>query len=349
MNKGTVYMWPKNNAGNKYNELLSNSVENSGVKVENFTKRKILKMKKNDVLHLHWPSFAYRGNSKLTTFIKSLLLINMFFYLKIKGINIVWTIHNLWPHSTGKRLWDFVMRRLIIKLCNKVILMGRSESEIIKSNLNIPHNKICFIPHGHYKGVYSSSGTDVRKDLSIPDENFVFGFLGQVSPYKGVEDLLRAFKEMPNANINLIIAGRVSKDFNKDIFKEVNDSRICLKLHFIEDDQIVDYLNAFDCMVLPYKKVTTSGSAILALSYNVPIVAPSLGLIQEYVPEGCGVLYNPTKSNSLKEAMVKVIDLDKRKFLNQLTPHLERLDWNNLSRDVIGIYSNDYKKVKVKS
>lgn len=46
MENPTVYMLPKMIENNKFNELLSDSIENKGWEVKQFTKRDLIKLKK---------------------------------------------------------------------------------------------------------------------------------------------------------------------------------------------------------------------------------------------------------------------------------------------------------------
>ena len=70
------------------------------------------------------------------------------------------------------------------------------------------------------------------------------------------------------------------------------DRRIRLPLRFVPDDELQVWLRAADVVVLPFRDILTSGSAILALSFGRPVVAPALGCLPETVPTA-GVLYDP--------------------------------------------------------
>ena len=43
---------------------------------------------------------------------------------------------------------------------------------------------------------------------------------------------------------------------------------------FVPDGEVQHYLLAADAVVLPFKEILTSGSAMLALSFGRPVVAP---------------------------------------------------------------------------
>ncbi|WJH30917.1 hypothetical protein N6H13_10210 [Paenibacillus sp. CC-CFT742] len=57
MENPTVYMLPKVIENNKFNELLSGSIENKGWEVRQFTKRDIIRLKKTMCFIFTGPAF----------------------------------------------------------------------------------------------------------------------------------------------------------------------------------------------------------------------------------------------------------------------------------------------------
>lgn len=60
-----------------------------------------------------------------------------------------------------------------------------------------------------------------------------------------------------------------------------HDPRVRLHLEFIASDRLQLFLNAADLIVLPYTEILNSGSALLALSFNRPMLVPSKGSMSE--------------------------------------------------------------------
>jgi glycosyltransferase involved in cell wall biosynthesis len=340
MENPTVYMLPKMIDNNKFNELLSDSIENKGWEVKQFTKRDLIKLKKNDVLHFHWPSFYYRGSSVLTTVIKSILYVLMICFARLRGAKLFWTVHNIWPHNSGKTRFDYWMRKILVQNCSKLIVMGKPLISEICSTFGIDSSRIEVIPHGHYKGVYQGKGVNIRSRFGIPEDSYVYAFFGQVSPYKGVDDLLEAFKDLDSEQAHLLIAGKKVKDY--DLGDEfLKSGHIHTHFHFIEDDEYSDYFDAVDSIILPYKQIATSGSAILALTFCKPVVAPRIGLLEEYLPEDCAVLYEPSDPDGLLKAM-NMIRLKQSEFQegSGFVKALERLDWPVIAQRTLTLYSS---------
>lgn len=67
----------------------------------------------------------------------------------------------------------------------------------------------------------------------------------------------------------------------------------------IDDFVLKDYMKAADVMVLPYRDIINSGSAILGMSFGKAIIAPHLGCIPEILKSEGGILYDPNDKNGL--------------------------------------------------
>jgi hypothetical protein len=63
--------------------------------------------------------------------------------------------------------------------------------------------------------------------------------------------------------------------------------RMTLRLEYVSDAEVTAAMEAADAVVLPFRRVTTSGSALLALGHGRPVVVPELeplaGLPQDAV------------------------------------------------------------------
>jgi beta-1,4-mannosyltransferase len=139
------------------------------------------------------------------------------------------------------------------------------------------------IPHGHYRAEYPPNPGDARKTLGIPEQAKVFMFFGAVRSYKNVSALVRAFRKVTIPNALLYVSGVPSTlAIAEEIMREAAlDSRVRVKFEYIRVREVSTYLSAADLVVLPYREVLNSGSALLALSCNRPILVPDLGAMSE--------------------------------------------------------------------
>lgn len=338
MSNPIVYMWPKVSEFNKYCELLTKSIENKGLQVEHYDRRSMFAPAKGDIVHMHWPSYSYQASVFPLTIIKSLLYAGLLLYFKVRGVRLFWTVHNIWPHATGKSKWDYWMRKYVLLLCNKGFVMSEAVKEEVSETFGISADKLVVTPHGHYIDAYDSNGVNIRERFGIPSDQFLFLFVGRINSYKGVEKLVEAFTALKLDSVGLLIAGKVDAGYSLDFIASRGDSRIKVYPQFVADDELTDFLRAGDMMVLPYNQITTSGSAILALSHYKPVVAPKLGSLSEYVSEGCGILYDAGDPNGLRKALEQSVQMNMKEAEKHIAAKLLELDWQGIAGKMVNVY-----------
>ncbi|WNB92505.1 glycosyltransferase family 4 protein [Bacillus sp. NEB1478] len=337
-----VWMFPKTNKENPYNNMLSSSIEKYGVNVTNFRQRNFLDIKKNEILHLHWPHSLYQSNSLMVMTFKAIALILVLSVLKLKGSKIVWTLHNLYPHKYKYKFMEKIIRKKIISISNLIITAGEFIKKEAINEFNIENKHIEVIPIGNYVELYNQERSmyDIRQKYNIPEKNFIFLFCGAIKEYKGVIELLESFiklKEKKN-NISLIIAGKPDYFMNQKLNKYLGTENIYLDLRFIPDDELSTLLDNCNAVVLPFKNITTSSSAILALSFYKPIVALDAPFFREYFDDNTSVLFN--NIGGLSYAMEKIMKLtiDKSTFDKRIID----LDWERIGNQMKKIYLGLY-------
>ena len=87
---------------------------------------------------------------------------------------------------------------------------------------------------------------------------------------------------------------------------------------------------------MPYEEITTSGSAILAISFERPLVAPSTSFFEEYFNDNVAVLYRENNINELAKAMEKAKKLDTKE--SDYKSLLSDLEWNKIAKNTINTY-----------
>lgn len=272
----------------KYNpvpSLLYQTMEEQGAEVEQFTARRLV-FGSWDVWHLHWPE-QLLGFSK--SFELPLKLVKFWAKLKIaraKKIRIFWTVHNLRPHERRHAILERLFWWAFLSNTDGIICMTRSGRELLHSEYPLTRKRPIFIiPHGHYRGVYPDSvdKNEARNALHIGLNEVVVTFIGQIRDYKGVPTLIRCFNVAAVPTSRLLIAGEPQ---NEKLAREIGEAvsgntSVQLHLRFIGEEELQLYLGAADLVVLPYKDILNSGSALLALSFDRPILVPNKGALVE--------------------------------------------------------------------
>jgi glycosyltransferase involved in cell wall biosynthesis len=265
-------------------------------------------------LHFHWPESLYRygrgpvrlrpflSRAKLALFGARLAAARLFDY------RIVWTIHQLYPHESVDRALDRRGARLLARASDLLIAHDQWTAAQARSELPIRRGEIAVVPHGSYIGTYPEGRprSEVRNELGLPQDSFVFLCFGELRAYKEVELLLAAFSSMPFPEARLVVAGNAkvpNVGFAVRAASE-KDSRILTLLGFVPEEQIDELFRACDAAVLPRGEAGTSGSLILALSMGLPVVAADVPTTRELTVDGeAGWLFRPHDLSSLQAAL----------------------------------------------
>ena len=64
------------------------------------------------------------------------------------------------------------------------------------------------------------------------------------------------------------------------------------RLGFVPDDELQVYLRAADVVATPFLEILTSGSVLLAMSFERAVIAPRRGCVAETVGDDGGILYD---------------------------------------------------------
>jgi beta-1,4-mannosyltransferase len=308
---GSIYACPLH--GNSYTESLYADVQRIGVDVREavWSGRWLLSnLRAGDTLHMHWPSFHYYvPTSRIRTATALCRFVVLLLWLRARGVRIVWTVHNLYPHDGGKgvAVHRFV-RWFLVRIAYRVFVHGPTAAAIVRDEFKIDDEKLRIVPHGNWIGTYPNTvgRLEARQRLELPESGHVFLFIGLCKPYKGLDALIDAMARLETGSI-LVIAGKFASASYQSALSEraerVGPQKVLIRPGFVDYRDLQVFLNAADTVVLPYREILTSGAAMLAMSFGRPVVAPRLGSLGELVKDGCGILYDRDDLNGLLDAL----------------------------------------------
>lgn len=257
-----------------------------------------------DWVHFHWVQSYYMSWNLPRIVWGTARFLRFLVRLRWMGYRLAWTCHNLFPHESRSRLADYVVRMALARVSEVVIVHSqRMKAEV--GRWFFRRANVFAVPLGHFIGCYpnSTSREVARQRLELPERSFVYLFMGIVRPYKGVEELIDGFRELKEKDSVLIVAGKPMSQEYKDslILRAAGDSRMRLNLGHVADEDLQLYFNAADVTVLPFRKISTSASLLLALSFGTPVIIPDVPSIREYV--NAEVAYVMARGESLARAL----------------------------------------------
>lgn len=342
-----VLLSPYKIENNPYQKQLTTNLKKLGLEVVSANKILLLLVVfthwKLDVLHLHWLDPFFIERNFFTSVLKCILFLSQLVIIKLIGVKIVWTVHNLKNHENYYPKLDKFCSASVARLADAIITHTEAAKLKIIEKLEIDnHEKILVVPHGNYIGCYQNNTDSLtaRKILALPDSNIVFLFIGLIRPYKGVVELIEAFKQLQHKGAKLVIAGKPdTEELGELIWQNIgSNENIKFIPEFIENDQIQIYMNACDAVVLPYRSILTSGSVLLAMSFGKACIAPLQGCIAEVLDESGAFLYKANSQEDLLQALNQAIE--KKNYLSDMGKHNLELAHKYNWKDIASITLN---------
>ncbi len=296
-----------------------------------------------DLIHLHWTDIFLLASKPWWSVTKSCLFLLELLLLRLGGAKIVWTVHNIVNHEQYHRQIELFFNKLILRLCDRLIIhCEAARHEVIETYKSLLNNKVVIIPHGHYMNHYENQigRVHARNLLKIGPKDTVFLHFGAIRPYKGIPQLIEAFRKLKPRQATLLIAGMPhTNDIRAEIEEQCQkDKRIKAVLEFVPSDQIQVYMNASDVVVMPFRDILTSGSVVLAMGFAKAIIAPRLGCIGEVSDEKGAILYDPNVKDGLYGALEEACELDLESMGRHNHVLVSRFDWNEIGKMTYDVY-----------
>jgi glycosyltransferase involved in cell wall biosynthesis len=260
-------------------------VRKAGHIVDNFSVSKAL-LHRYDVFHLHWPEYYIAHRSRWKALAGTLLVFSLVYWQRVLGAKIFWTVHNLRSHSQTRPRMEAIFWRLFSFSIHGYFCLTSRGMELARDKWGALRSVPGFVvPHGHYAGEYTNDVDRplARRSLGLPEHSKVLLFFGTIVSYKNVPALVSCFQQAFQHDTFLIVAGKGASCREMDAIHALSagDSRIRLDIRHIPQHEVQFYMRSADLVVLPFREILNSGSAILALSFGCPVLVPSAGAMGE--------------------------------------------------------------------
>ena len=236
-------------------------------------------------------------------------------------------IHNRLYLVTGLRYQGATgIMRVVLKLMERiscvfatvVIPEGNGVKEVLIED-NICKNPANVLHHGNINGIDTSffssdvikdSKDEIRRQLGIGLDNFVFIFIGRIVRDKGMHELVYAMKRLEGRNVKLLLVGRFESDMDP---LDVEDDR------FLHDNKNVvfvgwqndvrPYLKASDALVFPSYREGFPNVPIQAGAMCLPSIVTDINGCNEIIIDGKNGFIIPTRNGeALYDKMLLMID-----------------------------------------
>jgi beta-1,4-mannosyltransferase len=308
MNNIQIIQFTNNNPTNPYYTMLGDYLTSKGTDFKYCTQIQEIKDFINDqstIIHLHQLSPYYHSKNRNETQIKARILLDQLKDFKIQGAKLVFTMHNPLPHNRIYRDIDENVNNEMYSMADAIIVHGQYAKDFLIKDQN-EIKAIHVVIHPSYKEYYGTKWDkeNARKELGLPIDAVIYGNIGNIKPYKGLEFIIEAFikfsDQEKDKNIHLFLAGAANdKDYFESLKKITEETdNISVINSKLSDYELNKYISALDYSVFAFKDIWASGSVVLSISYEIPVIVPEIGCVTNYITHlHNGFLYH---SNDLK-------------------------------------------------
>jgi beta-1,4-mannosyltransferase len=282
-----VSAWPGFEIGreNPYTKLLYSAVSDQSVIVDDFRLWRAL-WRRYDILHVHWPEYYIAHPNPVKAALGTVAQLFCLRWLRLRGTKVVWTVHNLGSHHHRRPHWERrywpVFTRQVDGFCALTSAGMEQARDHYPGLRDLPG---FVVPHGVYEDAYPNQvgHAEARERFGFQPQQPVILLLGNIVRYKNVPGLVSAFQGLNDPEARLVIAGGFVTPQDEVEVREAaaRDPRVQLHTGYVPGEELQWYFNAADLVVLPFRQILNSGSAILALSFKRPVLVPALGAMPE--------------------------------------------------------------------
>lgn len=308
-----------------------------------------------DVFHAHFfdhmmivPSISppYRS---LVSALLGLRLVFELLVLRIAGVSLVWTAHDLVNHERHAVRVELAFKHVLVRfLCDAVIIHCSGAADVILDTYRLPERvrrKMTVVPHGHFIDDYPNEVTadEARSRLDLDDDT-IFLFFGWIRRYKNVPLLVETFADLDADDARLLVAGNPRTDaLAEEVSRAVEaTSHAHARLEFVPDEEVQLYMNAADVVVVPFRTerqtMLTSGSVLLAMSFGKAVIAPRLGCVEDLVDRKGGFAYDSSDRSALLSSMRAALRADLDGMGQYNYQKVKQYEWDQIADVTLDVY-----------
>jgi glycosyltransferase involved in cell wall biosynthesis len=212
----------------------------------------------------------------------------------------VLTAHYILPPDASRR--QASAARKLFGSMDAVIAHSEHGAARLREEVGIDPRRVRVIPHGAFDYL-----TDLPDEKPLPRElegaeGPVILFFGLLRPYKGLDTLLEAFRQVEGAELWIVGNPRMEVEPLRALAAET-PGRARFVTRFVEDAEIPAIFRRADVVVLPYRDAEHSGVLYTGLAFGKPMVLSAVGGFSELAATGAARLVPPEDPVALAQAL----------------------------------------------
>lgn len=231
------------------------------------------------------------------------------------GKHFVLTAHDVVPFDA--KTSDLSWLRRLYHEADRIIVHAGGNRDAIVERFGIDGDRVRVVPMGPYLSFADRQrlpASLAKQRLGLDPQVSVILFFGQIKKVKGLQHLIRAFREVldQRPDAHLVIVGPEWKESFDDCAALVHGlglaGKVLVRIEYVPDEEVGLYYSAADVVALPYIECYQSAVLYMAYSFAKPVVASAVGGLAEVIEDGVtGLLVPPADVQRLANALVLLL------------------------------------------
>jgi glycosyltransferase involved in cell wall biosynthesis len=219
---------------------------------------------------------------------------------------------------------------ILVRMAHGFVVHSEYDRKLLHNHYKLEGRPVGLIAHGPYNQYLLKESKQAEKTTSREWCNLLF--LGLIRPYKGLDDLIRAFDSLPESAItryHLTVVGETWEGCTEPaslIEHSKYRDRITFVNRYVSDEEVATFFAQADAVVFPYHRASTSGTLHIAMSQGLPVVVTQVGGLIEAVAHYEGAILTPPGDPvALRDALLQISFLCGKRYTD---PH----SWENTTQ-----------------
>lgn len=259
--------------------------------------------------------------------------------------------------ATGikRRVLDFV-EKLTYACATKVYPNSKGLYDFILENQYTSANKLHVIAKGSSNGIDTTyfsrqqitieTQNQLKADLNILPEDFVFVFVGRLVGDKGINELVEAFTKLVAQNSKLLLVGPLETKLDplkEETLREIEKNKNIISVGFQRD--VRPYLAISNALAFPSYREGFPNVVMQAGAMELPSIVSNINGCNEIIVEGENGIIIPVKdTEKLYSAMSRLVE-DKN-FYEILKSNARKMITNRFEQNLVwDALLSEYHKV----
>lgn len=210
------------------------------------------------------------------------------------------TAHYILPPQPSRRAVRSARR--VFGAMDAVVAHSEHGAARLRDEVGLAAEQVRVIPHGAFDYL-----TELPEEKPLPAElegaeGPVILSFGLLRPYKGIENLLEAFRQVRGAELWIVGNPRMDDAPLRTLAAEAG-GRVRFVTRFVDDAEIPAIFRRADLVVLPYLDAEHSGVLYTALAFGKPLLLSAVGGFPEVAETGAARLVPPGDTAALASAL----------------------------------------------